>query len=100
MAMSYPPDEQDEIVGDAMAVGGPAFVEELHYAAMEAAQAVVPWNGDGPEPAAHRAIWVAFARTMVAERRRAVRSPRVRAPGPDGDPGASSSAEGPDRPDR
>ncbi|MBW0105872.1 hypothetical protein [Pseudonocardia sp. KRD291] len=69
MAEPYEPSEQDEIVGDAMAVGGPAFVEELHYAAMEAAEAVVAWDGNGDEPAAYRAIWVAFARKMVAERR-------------------------------
>lgn len=38
------------LVGDAMAVGGPAFVEELHYAAMEAAGAVVPWDGNVTSP--------------------------------------------------
>lgn len=74
MASPYEPNEQDEIVGDAMAVGGPAFVEQVHYAAMEAAEAVVPWDGNGDEPAAYRAIWVAFARKMVAERRLALRT--------------------------
>ena len=88
----YVPDEQDEIVGDAMAVGGPAFVEELHYAAMEAAEAVVPWDGNGREPDAYRAIWVAFARKMVAERRHALSASRTPEPAPEPDPADAGSA--------
>lgn len=80
MVEPYEANEQDEVIGDAMAVGGPAFVEDLHYAAMAAAEAVVPWDGNGEEPAAYRAIWVAFARRMVAERRAALGSSPTPAP--------------------
>lgn len=67
--MTYEPDEQDEIITDAMAVGGPAFVEELHYAAMDAAEAACPWDGNGPEPEEYARAWLAAARHLVAERR-------------------------------
>ena len=56
-------------MGDARALGGPAFVEELHYSASEAAAAQVPWDGRGPEPPEYTQAWLAAARRLVAERR-------------------------------
>jgi hypothetical protein len=58
------PDEQDELIGDAMALGGPAFVQELRYIAREAA-AQVPWDGRGPAPPEYTQAWLASSETAV-----------------------------------
>lgn len=66
----YTPDEQDELIGDADAAGGSAFVEELHYLATEEADTLCPWDGDGEEPPLYRALWLGAARRLIAERRK------------------------------
>lgn len=68
--MIYQPDEQDELIGDADAAGGSAFVQELHYLATEEADTLCPWDGDGEEPPLYRALWLDAARRLVAERRK------------------------------
>ena len=70
-AVTYEPDEHDELVGEALAVGGPVFVEALHWAATEAAEQSCPWDGYGDEPLEYRSAWLTAARRIVADRRTA-----------------------------
>jgi hypothetical protein len=55
--------------GGRMALGRPAFVEELQYAASKVAAVQVPWDGRGPEPPDYTRAWLAAARRLVTERR-------------------------------
>jgi hypothetical protein len=57
----YHPDEQDEVMSDALAYGGPAFVDEVTLDAIAMADAVAPWDGTGNEPPARRSVWIAAA---------------------------------------
>lgn len=66
----YTPDEQDELIGDADAAGGSAFVDELHYLATEEVEALCPWDGVGEEPPLYRALWLDAARRLIADRRK------------------------------
>lgn len=68
-AVTYLPDEHDELVGEAMVVGGPAFVDDLRLTATAAAEASCPWDGDGEDPAEDRDAWLAAARFVVSGRR-------------------------------
>jgi hypothetical protein len=72
----YGPDEQDELIGDATALGGPGFVEGLHYAATRPLmlQTSAPWDGRGLEPAGAPASLACGATQLVAERRARVLS--------------------------
>ena len=69
MAEHYEPDEQDEIIGDAMALGGPAFIQQLHDDSAAAAELIVPWTGLGAEPPGYWEAWIIAARRVLAERR-------------------------------
>lgn len=54
----YEPDMQDELITDADALGGRAFVERLNTVAAAAADAVCgPWDDPGPEPPDRREAW-------------------------------------------
>lgn len=70
--MTCEPDEHDELVADAMDVGGPAFADELHWSALETTEVVCPWDGVGVEPPEYRQAWLAAARRIIAERRTAL----------------------------
>ena len=69
VAVTYEPDEHDELVGHAMDLGGRAFVEELQWRATEAAEAVSSWDGLSAEPEEYRRAWMSAARRLVAVRR-------------------------------
>lgn len=68
----YEPDLQDELIGDAMAVGGRRFVEEATFEATALAEQTCPWDGRGDEPAAYRSAWLAHLGQLVAARRAAL----------------------------
>ncbi len=70
-AVTYEPDEHDELVSDAFFLGGSAFVEALHWEATEAAGRIHPWSGDGEEPHEYRSAWLAAARHIVDGQRAA-----------------------------
>ena len=69
----YEPDRQDELMGDALAVGGRAFMHEVTYAATELTTSDYPWS-DGQEPAGYREAWLAHAERLIAQRRARLRS--------------------------
>ena len=48
--MTYEPDLQDEIIGDAEACGGPEFVELVQFEATAYVDQHYPWDGRGDEP--------------------------------------------------
>jgi hypothetical protein len=68
--VSYVPDEQDELIGDAEAVGGQAFAEQLQYRASAETDALCQWDGRGKEPVFRRVMWLEAAHRLVDERRR------------------------------
>jgi len=67
--MPYEPDLLDEIMGDGLAYGGPAFVEQVSLDATRAADAIVSWDGAGNEPPERRSAWLAAAWQLVDARR-------------------------------
>lgn len=80
----YEPDLQDELIGDAMAVGGRRFAEEATFEATALAEQTCPWDGRGDEPAAYRSAWLAHLGQLVAARRAAlVRSSATPHPRPE-----------------
>jgi len=74
------PDQQDDLMADAEAIGGRAFVEEVTVAATARAAQVCCWAGRGEEPAAYRGAWLAHARLLIAARRAALAPGQVTAP--------------------
>jgi hypothetical protein len=76
----YDPDQQDELVADAEAVGGRRFVDEVTFAATAVAAQACRWDGRGDEPSAYRSVWLAHARRLIAARRAALIPGQVSAP--------------------
>ena len=72
-AGAYEPDRQDELMGDAEAVGGRAFVHEVTYLATELTTRDLSWSGHGPEPAGYRQAWLDHAQQIIADRRAQLR---------------------------
>lgn len=70
---AYEPDRQDELMGDAEAVGGRAFVHEVTYLATELTTRDFSWSGHGPEPAEYRQAWLDHAQQIIADRRAQLR---------------------------
>ena len=85
--MSYEADDQDAIIGEALAAGGRAFVSELHAQAADRAAQAIGWDQTGPEPAGYRSVWLIVARQILTE--------RVRSASPH-DPSAGHHTEVPD----
>lgn len=67
--VTYEPDLQDELIGDAEALGGRAFVDQVTFEATSAADAVAPWDGTEDEPPGRRSTWLAVGWQLVAQRR-------------------------------
>jgi len=87
----YEPDLQDELIGDAMAVGGRQFVDEVTFEATALAEHTCPWDGRGDEPAEYRSAWLAHLGQLVAARRAAlVRSSATSHPDPSDVPPAAA----------
>lgn len=78
----YEPDQQDELIADAEAIGGRAFVEEVTFAAAALAARTCRWDGRGDEPAHYRSAWLAHARELIAARRAALSAGRIADPAP------------------
>ncbi|MGE0346624.1 MAG: hypothetical protein AB7N73_12480 [Gemmatimonadales bacterium] len=81
-AARYEPDQQDELVADAEAIGGRRFVDEVTFAATAVAAQACRWDGCGDEPPAYRSAWLAHARRLIAARRAALIPSQVTAPVP------------------
>lgn len=67
--MNYQPDQQDQVLNDAEALDGPAFVELVTHTATAEVDESHPWDRQGEEPAGRREAWLAAAERLVAERR-------------------------------
>ena len=63
--MTYTPDEQDTLVGEAMALGGRGLVNELSDRAARLAALVNEWDGVPPEPPHYKATWLLSFRQFL-----------------------------------
>ena len=66
--MTYFPDEQDDLMAEAEALGGRAYAQMVQIGASIEACELVPWDGTGDEPPERREAWLWAARSMIDAR--------------------------------
>ncbi|MFC5947068.1 hypothetical protein ACFQH9_02095 [Pseudonocardia lutea] len=65
----YEPDLQDILTGEALALGGTAFLEQVAHEATAYCDGEYPWDGIGDEPPERVSAWLAYMWQAVEVRR-------------------------------